>query len=267
MMKTFQNLSVRTKLLLSHGLIVVMALLLAGAGIYGVILSANRMDRMQSVNVAATQAVGDIMYATADLQLVTTTMVTLPASKADLQPPLEKAMADDVALMGTAAQTLYDGLFVHPDIGKYPEILPKVEEIGRLIAVSGDQRLTVLDIKANGDANTAYLTYDTGYRQTLLQIQTLTTELKEMLYTLTTADYTDCVQTNGQLAVGLVSVTVLALVAGLVSAFVVSRNIRNPIQQLVVASLQMQQGHLALPMSLRTRLACWLLPCARPCAS
>ena len=33
------------------------------------------------------------------MQLVTTTIVSLPASKEDLMPSLEKNMADDVALM------------------------------------------------------------------------------------------------------------------------------------------------------------------------
>ena len=80
-MKLFKNLPVRTKLILSHSLIVVMTLIVACAGIYGVILSANRMDRMQNIVVASTEAIGDIMYATADLQLVTTTMITLPTSK------------------------------------------------------------------------------------------------------------------------------------------------------------------------------------------
>ena len=245
-MRKIHNLPIRMKLILSHGLIVFLALIIAGAGFYGVILSANRMDRMQNVNVAATQAIGDIMYATNDLQLVTTTMITLPTSKADLLPPLEKSMADDVALMGSAAQALYEGIAVHPDIDKNPDILPKIEEIGGLIATSGEQRLAVLDIKASGDANGAYQAYQTGYSQTLVQIQTMATELRGMIQTLTTEDYADCVQTNVELAVGLAIATALALVAGIASSLAVSRNIRNPIQQLVDVSAQMQQGNLAV---------------------
>ena len=245
-MKSFKNLPIRTKLIFSHSLIVVLTLLVAGTGIYGVILSANRMERMQNIAVASTQAVGDIMYATNDLQLVTTTMVTLPASKADLLPALEQSMNTDVDLLGSAAQILYLRLAEHPDISKNPEILPKVEEIGGLIAISGEQRLAVLDIKATGDASAAYQAYQGGYSQSLIQIQTLATELRGMIETLTTEDYIDCVNTNNILCIALCCVTVAALVIGIFSAFVVSRNIRNPIQQLVDASLQMQQGNLAV---------------------
>ncbi len=245
-MKFFKNLPVRTKLILSHSLIVVLALIVAGVGTYGVILSANRMDRMTNVSVASALAVGDIMYATSDLQLVTTTIVTLPASKADLLPPLEKSMNDNVALLGSAAQLLHERIGEHPDIEKNPDIIPKVEEIGALIATSDEQRQHVLALKDSGDANGAYQAYASGYQQTLVRIQTLAGELRVMVENLTTEDYLDCVHTNNLLFIGLLCVTVAALVFGLTSAFVVARNIRNPIQQLVDASHQMYQGNLAV---------------------
>ena len=246
-MKFFKNLTIRTKLILSHSLIVVLAMLVAGTGIYGVILSANRMDRMQNITVACTQAVGDVMYATADLQRVTTAMIMIPKSMAEQQlPPLEKSMTDDVALMGTAAQVLYERLGQHPDIGLHPEVIAKVEEIGGLIAVSGDQRTEVLDMIAKGDSNAANMTYQQGYRQILMQIQTTSTELKGMIQDISAYDYDECVATNDILAVALLIVTAVALVVGIAAAFAVSRMIRNPIQQLVDASLQMQQGNLAV---------------------
>ena len=245
-MNYFKNLSVRTKLILSHCLIVALALIIACAGIYGVILSANRMDRMTNVSVASALAVGDIMYATSDLQLVTTTMVTLPASKADLLPPLQESMNNDVALLGSAAQILYERISEHPDIEKNPDIIPKVEEIGALIATSGEQRQQVLALKDSGDANGAYQAYASGYQQTLVRIQTLAGELRVMVEDLTTEDYVDCVNTNNVLSAGLLAVTLAALIIGLFSAFSVARNIRNPIQQLVDAAHQMYQGNLAV---------------------
>ena len=245
-MKSFKNLPVRAKLILSHGLIVVLALIVAGVGSYGVILSAKRMDRMQNVTVASTQAVGDIMYATADLQRVTTAMIMVPANMPDLLPPLEKAMTDDVALLGAAVETLYTRLGLHPDVDMYPEAIPKVEELGGLIAISGDQRQAVLAMIAEGDANAANVTYQQGYRQTLMQIQNVSIELRGLVQDITAYDYADCMGFNKVLTALLVGVTVLALVVGVISAFVVSRNIRNPIQQLVDASLRMQEGDLSV---------------------
>ena len=246
-MKLFKNLPVRMKLILSHSLIVLMALLVAGLGIYGVILSANRMDRMQNIAVASTQAVGDIMYATADLQRVTAAMIMVPRDMAEqLLPPLEKSMNEDVALMGTSAELLYTRIGEHPDIDKYPEILTKVEEIGGLIAISGDQRQQVLDMIAKGDSNASNMTYQQGYRQTLTQIQTTSTDLRGLVQAIIAYDYADCVQFNDVLAILLLSVTAIALAVGVFSALAVSGNICNPIRQLMDASREMQQGNLSV---------------------
>lgn len=247
MMKFFKNRTIRTKLILSHSLVVFLALLVAGLGIYGVVLSANRMDRMQNVAVASTQAVGDIMYATADLQRVTNAMIMIPKNMAEQQlPPLETAMSDDVDLINASVQLLFTRLPEHPDIDKYPDILPTVEKIDALIAVGGDQRQDVLNMIAKGDADAASMIYQQGYCQTLMQIQTMATEMRGMVETLTTLDYVDCVQFNDVLATLLLGVTAVALAVGIFSAFAVSQMIRDPIRQLMDASLRMQQGDLAV---------------------
>ena len=244
-MKLFKSLPVRLKLILSHGLLIVLALIVAGIGIYGVILSANRMDRMQNIVVASTSAVGDIMYATSDLQRVTDTMVTLPKGSSDLAA-LEETMNNDVATMANAIQTVYTKLSEHPDIALHPDAIALVEQIGGVIATSGDQRQEVLDLIATGNTTKANSTYQQGYNQTLMQIQSLSAELKVKVQTITSMDYLDCVETNNLLSILLVCITIFALLAGIFSAIVVSRNIRLPIHQLVEASLQMQQGNLAV---------------------
>ena len=244
-MNFFKNLPVRAKLILSHSLIVFMTLLVAGTGIYGVVLSANRMDRMQNISVACTQAVGDIMYSTADLQRVTSEMIS-SAKKPEFLPPLQELMMADVARMAAAAETLYTALPNHPDIHLYPDMIPKVEEIGTLIATSGEQRQGILDIVATGNTNQAYTTYQQGYYLTLVQIQSVSAEMRSMVETLTTYDYNDCIEFNNVLNAILIGITILALSTGIVAAFTVARNIRNPIQQLVDASVQMQQGNLAV---------------------
>ena len=244
-MKSFKNLPIRIKLILSHSLIVVMTLLVAGVGIYGVVLSANRMDRMQNVSVACTQAVGDIMYATADLQRVTSAMISSAENPEQLSS-LQNAMDNDIARMATAAQTLYTALPQHPDIIHFPDAIGQVEEIGGLIAISGEQRQSVLDILATGDVEQAAAVYQQNYYPILVQIQSASAEMRTTVEDITTLDYVDCVQFNSVLAIILLVITVLALSAGIISSVVVSRNIRNPIQQLVDASLQMQQGNLAV---------------------
>ena len=239
-MKLFRNLPIRAKLIISHGQIALMALAIAVVGMLGTQLSSYRLADIQSGPMAATEAVGDVMYTAADLQLVTTTIVSLPASKEDLMPSLEKNMADDVALMDAAVQTLKTSL------KEYPEILQKVEDISALITTGAEQRVTVLDIKAGGDASGAYATYYTGYRETLVQIQTLSTELKTIIQGISQEQYEAALGTNNSMNLLLLLITAASLAIAVVLAFVISGIIRKPIQQLVDASLHMQQGNLAV---------------------
>ena len=134
-------------------------------------------ENVGSDALLATEAVGDILYATADLHLVTTTMIMVPASMAEqLLPPLETSMHEDVALMASSVQTLFSSL------ADYPDAVALVEQISGLIATSGEQRQSVLDLIAAGDPNAANQAYQQGYRQTLMQIQSLATELRPLIH-------------------------------------------------------------------------------------
>ena len=239
-MKLFRNLPIRAKLIISHGQIALMALAIAVFGMIGTQLASYRLAEIQSGPMAATEAVGDVMYTAADLQLVTTTIVSLPDSKAALLPSLEKNMSDDVAMMDAAVQTL------NTSLAAYPEILQKVTEISELISASSAQRLDVLNIKASGDASGAYATYYSGYRETLVQIQALSTELKTTIQGISQDQYQAALETSNSMNILLLLITVAALVFAVVLAFAVSNIIGKPVQQVVDASRQMQQGKLSV---------------------
>ncbi len=239
-MNFFKNLTIRKKLVVSHGLIALMALVVAIFGLVGIQLSSYRLADLQEGPMTATEAVGDLIYAATDLQLVTTTIVSLPASKADRLPALEHTMDDDVALMDTAVQVLHDSLT------NYPDAIALMNQIDTSVDTSNGQRLVVLELKANGDAGAAYQTYDTGYRETLVQIQGKAAELKTMIQTISQEQYQQALTMNNILNLLMLILMVLALSAGVMLASVVSASIRKPVQQIVDASAQMQQGNLAV---------------------
>ena len=239
-MKFLKNVSIRAKLIFSHSQIALMVLVVSIFGIIGMQLSSYRMADMQEGPLYATEAVGDVMYTAADLQLVTTTIVSLPASKESLLPSLEKNMADDVALMDNAVQTLSKSL------EEYPEILQKVGEIKTLITTGNSQRTEVLDIKNGGDASGAYAAYYAGYRETLVKIQTLSGELKTIIQGISQDQYQASLGVNNTLNILLLAITVGSLVVAVILATVVSNAISKPVQQVVDASKQMQQGNLGV---------------------
>ena len=240
-MKKFKNLPVRTKLILSHGLIIFLSLLIAAFGLIGVVLSAGRQERAQTVSVASTQAVGDIMYATSELQRITDAMIT---ASVNTLPTLQQTMDENVASMESAAHTLFTAL------SEYPDAIAKIEQIGAAIAASGEQRQAVLDAIDAGNPLKADLAFQQSYLPILREIQTMSSELDAMVKTITTDDYASSLNTNSVLTGIMVGLIVGSVAIGVIFTVVVTASIRKPIQQLVDASRQMQQGNLAVADSI-----------------
>ena len=235
-MKRFKDFSVRTKLIISHGLIAVLTLAVAIFGLVGVQLSAYRLVAIEEGPMAATEAVGDLMYATADLQRVLTGMILSEGQS----PTLSASMEEDVALMAAAAGVMYGSL------ADSPEAVALVEQVGALIATSGDQRQAVLDAIASGNMEEAMTIYQDGYSQTLTQVQSMAGELKTIVEGVSAAQYDSALTINNQMNIVLLGITVIALIVGIGLATYVSMSIRKPVQQLAEASKQMQQGNLTV---------------------
>ena len=125
-MKKFKNFPIRAKLIVSHGQMAIITLVVAVFGIVGVQLSAYRLADIEAGPMTATEAVGDLMYATADLQRVTTGMI-MAGGQPEYITALSASMEEDVALMGAAAGAMYTSL------AEYPEAIALVEKIGELI--------------------------------------------------------------------------------------------------------------------------------------
>ena len=238
-MKGLKNLRIRLKLIFSHGLIIFMTLIIAAFGLIGVQLSANRMTKIEAGPMAATEAVGDVLYATADLQRVLTAMI-MAGGQPEYITALSASMEADVALMGSAAGVLYTSLAADA------EAVAMVEQLGALIATSGEQREAVLEAINTGSAMEANTIYQATYRQTLMEIQNLATELKGEVKELSQTEYANSMLTNKTMTILLLGLTVLSLACGILLAVAVSNTVRKPIEQLVNASQQMQQGNLSV---------------------
>ena len=238
-MNFFKNLGIRKKLVVSHGLIALMALAVAIFGLGGIQLSSYRLADLQEGPMTATEAVGDLLFASADLQRVTTAMI-MASSQPDVLPALEQTMQEDVALMNNTSRILYDSL------QEYADAIAIVEDIGSVIAASGDQRLAVLDRMENGTPAEANTTYQQGYRQSLIELQNRSTELKARIEAISQEQYQQALTMNNTLNIVMLILIVLSLSSGAVLASVVSASIRKPVQQIVDASAQMQQGNLAV---------------------
>ena len=238
-MKFYKNLSVRIKLIISHGLIALMAVGVAIFGIVGIQLGAYRLQDMETGPLTAMDAAGDLMYATTDLQRIATAMI-LASEKAENSSELFTEMESDLAMMGTAMNTIYEAM------SNNAEAISLIESIGAQIEASGPMRQQIVDAVQSRNPTEANKIYRQGYQMAINNIQHDALQLKEVVRQHAQSEYQTALATNNMVNIAMLTATVIALAIGIVLAIQVSSAIRKPVQQLVNASQQMQQGNLAV---------------------
>ena len=238
-MKFFHNLSIRKKLIASHGLIALMALAVAIFGIIGIQMGAYRMQDMEQGPLTAMDAVGDLMYATTDLQRVSTALILVSNQGGD-SAELFQTMDADLLMMQTAMGTIYAAM------SGSTEAVAIIEEIGAEIEASGPLRQQIVDAIKARNSTEAYRVYRQGYQVAINTIQEHVVQLKAVVREFTQDQYQGALNTNNMVNLVMLAVTILALALGTVLAVQVSAAIRNPVKQIVDASTQMQQGNLAV---------------------
>ena len=214
-MKFFHNLSIRKKLIASHGLIALMALAVAIFGIIGIQMGAYRMQDMEQGPLTAMDAVGDLMYATTDLQRVSTALILVSNQGGD-SAELFQTMDADLLMMQTAMGTIYAAM------SGSTEAVAIIEEIGAEIEASGPLRQQIVDAIKARNSTEAYRVYRQGYQVAINTIQEHVVQLKAVVREFTQDQYQGALNTNNMVNLVMLAVTILALALGTVLAVQVS---------------------------------------------
>ena len=246
----FKNLPIRMKLLISHGLIALLAVLVAAFGLVSITMVVGRINSMKSGPMTSTAAIGDMMYATADLQRVMNGMMLAGNATAQGGESAKTAQAsitalntsldEDVALMGSTMQIL------HTSLSDNPAAVTLVEEIGTVMAANTENRQAVIDLIQAGKINEGNALYQSSYRANLLQIQTMVGELKSMIDADAEEHYQASLANSNILVVVMIVISLIALALGTLLVHMVSKSICLPVKQLMDASQEMKNGNLAV---------------------
>ena len=237
--KSFKDLPIRIKLLISHALIAILAFALAICGLVGINRVTDKVNVMYHGPLVSSDSIGDLMYATTDLQRAVTRIFMEGTNKNYAE--FEENMNTNVALITEAAQNLYIGL----EATGATQCKEKLEHIGTLIESSDEMRKEIAEYISTNRFVGAKTIYENDYRPILNEIKTLSKEVNNELRDIAYQYY----EYSVNLSTFLTILGICMIIISLVSIAVITRQITNtiaiPVRQITEASEAMNQGDLS----------------------
>lgn len=240
MQKLFQNLKLRTKLIVSHGLLGVLALLLTLVGLLAISQMISNMAEMHNGALKSTAAVGDVLYYIGDIKgNITGTISQRSNAYFDA---IEKMMNGNAEALAASIETLKTSL----EFTNSTEAEQLVAAIDTSFSNGESVRKQILSAIGAGDFDSATMLYGTNYILTISDIQTNAKALKVIVDESSLA-YFSSRQMQGNYAIlFLLAVLVICLAAGALMTIFIIRAIRVPVQQLQKVSEEMKNGNLSV---------------------
>ena len=238
-MKRAANLPIRVKLIISHGSIAIVALFLAACGLIGIHRVTDKVDTMYHGSLVNSEAIGDLMYSTTNLQRSITAI--LFEGNNDAYDEFARSIEDDIATMTNATSRLHEGLTTSNNT----EGLALLNEIGALIQSSGALRSQIMDYLAANKFSNAESLFEAQYSLTLDEIKVLSEELNLSIQNTATEFYDYSVGLSRFLYTLGAVLILFALVATGLATNSITNLVRTPLLQLTAASELMQQGDLS----------------------
>ena len=240
MKKLLKNLSVRKKLITSHGTIAVLSLIcvtLALTGIAGLIAN---LTTIQRDAMSCVEAAGNLMYASADIER--SILGIISDGTTENYGRLEKTVNDDVDSIKTALITMENALAdFHAD--EPTETLRA--NISQLFEDSEAVRSQILLYLRNGDFDAAHALYLSDYRVSLSRIIIAAGELEPIISEAANAYCSESLRVNNIGVIVVIILSIFSLILGAYLAHVVSDSIRLPVKELMDVSAEMREGHLS----------------------
>ena len=234
-MKTFKDLSIRSKLILSHGVIIagtfafIVVLLILMNDITGKI---KQLYEGPTMNISYST---DLYWTQIDIQRAINRGIS---EEIDDLSALEGTIDKDLATMDAAYDYLHNHLID-------PQNMTRLEEIkNTLDNQATPQRTEVLRLMKAGDFEAARVYNTNTYNETVNDIKSMIDEFNAQVKTVA-ADYESSAQATGRTALITGSIVlVVVLVTAIALMLLVTRRLLVPIKQLETAAKQMSAGNL-----------------------
>ena len=240
MKKLLKNFSIRKKLITSHGIIAVLALicaLMALSGIAGLIanLTTIQKDAMSCVEAAA-----DLMYAPADIDRSILGLLTDGSVEHyDLMEQTVNADADTIKAAFATLESSLTAFHGEETAGAL------CTELSGLFEESESVRSEIMACLKKGELESAYALYLSDYRVSLSGIITSAGELEAKISAAANDYCLNALRVNNVGVIVVIVLVVLSLVLGTYLTHIVSDSIRLPVKELMGVSAEMRDGHLS----------------------
>lgn len=245
MKKFLKNLSIRKKLITSHGIIALLSLICAALALCGIAgLIANLMT-IQEDAMSCVEAAGDLMYASADIER--SILGIISDGSTEYYSRLEESVRLDATEIRTAFDTLETAL---DDFRADQTAGPLYEQIYQLYEESEPVLSKIMTYLKNGDFSSAHALYLSDYRISLSRIITSAGEMESMIFKAANDYCLNALQVNNSGVVVIMVLIVLSLFLGVYLTHLVSDSIRLPVRELMGVSAEMREGHLSAANSI-----------------
>lgn len=240
MQKLLHNLSLRKKMVVSHGLLGLLALLVAMIGLMCITLMLGNYTEFREGPIASTAAVGDVLYYSGDIKGGITGVLSQKSNA--YFDSFNEMMTADAEVIKSAIQTLKTSL----DYADSADAIALVDSMEQTFTSGETVRAQIMSAIRAGNFDQAATLYGMEYRVIIQDIQTTAKELKVLVNESNDTFFHFCLKKANEGVTFLLISMVVCLSLGFLMTRVVSRAVRVPVQQLMNISEEMKNGHLSV---------------------
>lgn len=235
----FQNLSIKKKLLVSHGIIITLAAMITIFLLLGMWEIRGKVVGIYTGPLTNIDNIGNVRYGLSDLQRAINRLMLEGADAVDGGwLAFETTMESDVSLVVESMSVLEDTLSKDEGKEKLKEMQAKVEE-GESI------RPQVVELLKSGNFDEAYtMNYET-YLPVVNEIKSIAQELETIIYNAAEEYYQTANQTSMVLVFSGIVIVLLGTIIGLAVAAMVTRAIVTPVKEIVSVSQRLYAGEMS----------------------
>ena len=240
MKKFLTNITIRKKMIVSHGTIALLAVFVTMIGLLGISTLTDRMNGMYTGPVTCTEAVGEVLYYSSDIKGGITDALSQRSNSG--YDSLRQMMEEDAKMVSAAISTLKSSLEYADD----PQAMQLIQKLEQSFTNAEAVRGKIMSAIQSGDFNQASNLYRTEYQVILEEIQTNAKDLKSMVDHSTYTYYESSVRKSNILVVVIIVLAVICLILGTTLTHFVTAAVRVPVRQLMDASVEMKNGNLTV---------------------
>lgn len=237
--QNYKNYPIKKKLLISHGVIVLLSVLITIVLLFGLIRIKGKVDGLYEKPLQNIEAIGDVRYGTNDiLRAMDRLIAEDKRDETEAYKIMETDVKRDVEMVVSGTEVLEKNLLTED--GK--AILSKITEI---IEAGEKIRPQVMEALKNRDSDEAYRMCFEVYLPIVEDLDATADELESQIRT-TAKEYYSSARSEAILLLILgVSLVVVGVLIALAIAVRITKAIVDPIKELTIASERMYQGDMS----------------------